>query len=164
VRLRYRELERFLEESPARAREILGEVHRLCSALSGVVHVAEEIIPDHRHRAMANKIPGTTGGWILQRGGILYLLKGVTSDGDLECEYALGNEKTYDKVDTDLPWKWRSRPTTLRVRCIDGQTTTTELKRVFKKFGTTELGGCSKNSGGFWKWLSLNHERMAIRL
>jgi len=71
-----------------------------------------------------------------QQNGILYLLKDTGSDGDLNCDFSFPqtNELRDDAV--RLLERIKRVPTTVKVDCINGDTTTTaELKRLFKPFG-----------------------------
>jgi hypothetical protein len=73
--------------------------------------------------------------------GIMYLLKSMGNDGDLACDFELPTKKQVGDAIQDLPPQSKSSPTTIRVDRIDGQTTTTELKGLFKRFGrVVEIG------------------------
>lgn len=67
--------------------------------------------------------------------GVLYLLKSMGNDGDLACDFELPTKKKVGDPTEDLPPQSKSTPLTIRVDRIDGQTTTTELKGLFKRFG-----------------------------
>jgi hypothetical protein len=63
------------------------------------------------------------------------------NDGDINCDFELPTIKKRRDARNDPPQKSRSTPTAIRVDRIDGETTTTELKRLFKRFGhVIEIG------------------------
>jgi hypothetical protein len=74
--------------------------------------------------------------------GILYLLKDMGSNGDLDydCELPPTKKRIVAPI-KGLSRQSTSTPTAIRVDRIDGETTTTELKRLFKRFGRVlEIG------------------------
>jgi hypothetical protein len=76
-----------------------------------------------------------------EQDGVPYLLKGMDDDGNLNCDFELPIKKEVRDATNDLSRRSRSTPTTIRVNRIDGKTTTTELKGLFKRFGrVVEIG------------------------
>jgi hypothetical protein len=68
--------------------------------------------------------------------GILYMLKGMDKNGDLDCDYSLPAKKNaQDAVDDEVLQETKSAPAVVLVNGIDGKTTPAELKKPFKRFG-----------------------------
>lgn len=75
-----------------------------------------------------------------EQNGILYLLKSMSKDGDLDFDCQLPpKKKPGDGAGESLEWK-KITPGTVLVRRIDDKTTVNELRSLFKPYGTiTEI-------------------------
>ena len=68
--------------------------------------------------------------------GILYILKDMDTEGNIDCDFQLGEPDSKTKLRTeDLPRRSSANPTALRVAGIDAETTVAELKNMFKRYG-----------------------------
>lgn len=67
--------------------------------------------------------------------GILYALKDMDDEGDLDCDFDLPDGKKINAPVEAVPERRKSRPMCLRVDGIDRETTVLELRRLFKLHG-----------------------------